>query len=191
MNAAIATTLAFVAGSLPFSVWLAQLALQKDIRGFGDGNPGASNVWRAGGRGIGAAALLCDFAKGAIPVAWAQYGLGLTGWGLTAVALAPVFGHAFSPFLRFKGGKALAVTFGIWTGLSLWLVPTVLGLCFALWLAWLKVEGWAVLAGMLTLLVVLLILQAEWVWLVVWLGNTAVLVGKHWADFARPVGREA
>ncbi|KPK05115.1 MAG: hypothetical protein AMJ56_16395, partial [Anaerolineae bacterium SG8_19] len=61
--------LAFLCGSLPLSVWLGRLVLGIDIRQFGDGNPGAANVWRAGGAKWGLTAVLLDFLKGAIPVA--------------------------------------------------------------------------------------------------------------------------
>lgn len=50
--------LAFVSGSLPFSVWIGRWGLRRDIRGVGDSNPGATNVFRAGGKGLGALALI-------------------------------------------------------------------------------------------------------------------------------------
>ena len=119
---------AFFCGSLPFSVWLGKIALRKDIRQYGDANPGAANVFRAGSKGWGAIAILLDILKGAIPVGLANYGAGITDWSLALIAIAPVAGHAFSPFLRFKGGKAIAVSLGIWCGLTLYQVPLVLGL---------------------------------------------------------------
>lgn len=178
------TAAAFLAGSLPFSVWIGWLALRTDIRGYGDGNPGATNVFRAGGRTWGALAIVLDFLKAALPVGLARFAAGLDGWPLAAVALAPIAGHAFSPFLGFHGGKALASTFGVWTGLTLWLAPTLLGLLFALWYLLLVVEGWAVIAAMLCLLPVLLVLDDP-VLVVVWTGNVALLAWKHRADLAR------
>lgn len=174
-------------GSLPFSVWVGRWALGADVRQFGDGNPGASNVFRAGGKGWGVLAVLLDGFKGAIPVGVAYFVVGLEGWGMTAVALAPILGHAFSPFLRFRGGKALATTFGVWLGLTLWWGPTALGLAFAFWRWRLTVDGWAVLAGMLTLLVVLLLVGVPPPFLGVWLGNTLILGWKHRADLRQRV----
>ena len=109
----------FGCGALPFSVWVGRLALRTDIRSYGDHNPGATNVIRAGGWQWGALALLLDYFKGAIPVGVAHFFMGLEGMALAIVALAPVLGHAYSPFLGFRGGKAVAATFGIWTGLTL------------------------------------------------------------------------
>lgn len=173
---------AFFCGSLPFSVWVGRLALQQDIRQYGDHNPGSANVYRAGGPTWGVLAVILDFFKGAIPVAIANYTSGLEGFPLVTVALAPILGHAFSPFLRFRGGKALAVTFGVWAGLSIWLVPTIMGLAFAVWLSLLDIEGWAVLAGLISLLVVMLIIGVERIWLFIWLGNTLILLWKHRQD---------
>ncbi len=103
------TALGFLSGSLPFSVWLGKLLTRSDIRRYGDGNPGATNAWRAGGWQIGVPALLLDFLKRALPVGLARFWAGVDGWGLIPIALAPVLGHAFSPFLRFRGGKAIFV----------------------------------------------------------------------------------
>jgi glycerol-3-phosphate acyltransferase PlsY len=175
---------AFLCGSVPFSVWLGRLTLRTDIRAYGDGNPGAMNVFRAGGRAWGALAIVLDFLKAALPVGVARFGAGLDGWVMALVALAPVAGHAFSPWLRFRGGKALASTFGMWTGLTLWFAPTVLGALFGVWYLLLSVEGWAVMAAMLCLLPALLLLS-EPVLIPVWLGNTALLAWKHRADLGR------
>ena len=175
---------AFFCGSLPFSVWVGRLALGKDIRHYGDHNPGATNVARAGGgKGWTAVAIILDFLKGALPVGLANFGGQLEGGALAAVAIAPILGHAFSPFLGFRGGKALAVTFGIWSGLTLWLVPTALGGFFALWLWLFKRDGLAVLLGLVSVLVMLLWLEARPAWLMAWAGTTLILAWKHRANF--------
>lgn len=171
--------LAFLAGSLPFSVWIGRVALGVDIRQVGDGNPGAANVWRTGGPLWGILAILADSLKGAIPVALANFVFQWDGWPLVLVTIAPVLGHAFSPFLGFNGGKALAVTFGVWTGLTVWVGPLLLGLAFTLWLLILQDDARAVIAGSLTQFAAFLILSADWTWLAAWVGITAVLLWKH------------
>lgn len=176
MTALLWTLLAFLCGSLPLSVWLGRLALGVDIRQFGDGNPGAANVWRAGGPFWGVLAILLDAFKGLIPVALANFYVGLDQWAMVPVTIAPIAGHAFSPFLRFRGGKALAVTFGVWTGLTIWFVPVILGFSLAFWLTFLRPEGWAVLAGSLTLFIALLLLDSPTGWLAVWLGMTLIFI---------------
>lgn len=178
-------TFAFLCGSLPLSYWIGRVFLHTDIRQYGDGNPGAANVFAAGGRWLGVAAILADGCKGLIPVALANFQGGVEGWALVAVCLAPILGHAYSPFLRFQGGKALAVSFGVWTGLTTWQGPVVLGLAFAVWLLVLKVEGWAVVAGMVTLLAFLLFTAAPWTWLAVWSGNFLIFILRHKTDLRR------
>lgn len=174
--------LSFLSGALPFSVWVGRLALQTDIRRYGDGNPGATNVVRSGGKGWGALALLLDTLKGTLPVGLAYFWAGLAGWLLVAVAVAPVAGHAFSPLLRFRGGKAVAVTFGMWAGLTLWEGPTVLGLALGLWFALVVVDGWAVILAMFSLLAYLLLARPDPVLLVIWAGNTLILAWKYRSD---------
>jgi len=119
------SVIGFLVGSIPFSLLLVRLCA-KDITKIADGNPGATNAWRACGPKIGIPALLLDFLKGVSPVYLAIL-LGLTGWKLVPIILAPPLGHAFSPWLHFRGGKSVAVTFGVWAGVTTWIVPSVLG----------------------------------------------------------------
>ena len=104
---------AFWLGACPFSVWVGRWCLGKDIRDYADGNPGAVNVFRAGGRKSGCLALTLDVAKGIPFVALAHSFFRLPEIVVVAVALSAILGHAFSPLLRFKGGKSIAVTFGV------------------------------------------------------------------------------
>ena len=104
---------AFWLGACPFSLWVGQWLLGKDIRDYANGNPGAANVFRAGDIKSGLLALTLDIAKGFPFVFIAHSFFGLTGMVTMAVGLSAILGHAFSPFLHLKGGKAIAVTFGV------------------------------------------------------------------------------
>jgi acyl phosphate:glycerol-3-phosphate acyltransferase len=110
--------IAFLSGSLPFSVWLGRLLLGVDVRQYGDGNPGAANTFRTGNKLVGVLVLALDVSKAAVPVGLAYFNLGIRGADMALIALAPILGHAFSPFLRFRGGKALATALGVWIGLT-------------------------------------------------------------------------
>ncbi|WP_123043060.1 glycerol-3-phosphate acyltransferase [Cohnella candidum] len=114
---ALWTAVSFLSGSLMFSYWLGRLA-RHNLRDVGDGNPGALNLWRAAGYPYGLTGILLDFLKGFMPVAWLVHTGALTGYEMIPAAAAPIFGHAFSPFLRGRGGKAIAVTFGVWSALT-------------------------------------------------------------------------
>jgi glycerol-3-phosphate acyltransferase PlsY len=188
LNALLWAGLGFLLGSIPFSVILGKLFLSKDIRGFGDGNPGAANVWRAGGKTpLGMLAVLLDISKGFVPVALARFWIGVSGFGLVAVALAPVLGHAFSPFLGFKGGKAVATTFGVWGGFTLLEGPLALGVSMGVIHIWQKTNAWTIMIGMLGLLVYLLLRHADPFTLSIWAGNMAIVTWKHLAELREPM----
>lgn len=178
--------LAFFCGSIPFSVWLPRLSRRTDVRQYGDGNPGATNAFRAGGAAVGLLALMLDVSKAAAPVGWAYFNLGYRGWPMALIATAPVLGHAFSPFLRFRGGKALAVAFGAWIGLTLWKlsVPALLLVLF-----WRKVvgpDGWAVLIALLSLGIIAFVWLPEPLFFAVLAGQLVILGWKHRHDLRQP-----
>ncbi len=180
------TLFAFFCGSLPFSVWIGHLVARADIRRYGDQNPGAANAWRAGGWKAGVPALLLDYLKGAVPVSLAHLLYGLSGWAVVPVALAPILGHAFSPFLRFRGGKAIAATFGVWTGLTLWAGPTLLGISLGLAYALNATDAWSALSGFFVLLPYLLLSRAPAPFWAIWAGNLALALWKHRRDLRTP-----
>ena len=112
-NAILLALAAFWLGACPFSVWVGRRLLGKNIRDYGDSNPGAANVFRVGDIKSGLIALTLDIAKG-FPFVFMAYSLfGFPEVVAMAVGLSAILGHAFSPFLRLKGGKAIAVTFGV------------------------------------------------------------------------------
>jgi glycerol-3-phosphate acyltransferase PlsY len=187
MNAVIWTAIGFLLGSIPFSVILGRVLLGKDIRQYGDGNPGGTNVGRASGKKLlGALAIAIDMAKGGVPVALAYYVFGVTGWGLTPVMLAPILGHAYSPFLKFRGGKAIAVTFGVWTALTVPFGPFVMAFGLLALNRLLTVAGWAVMAALLVLLALLAVLGLTTPpVLAAWLGTSIILALKHRSDLAQ------
>ncbi|NWG14396.1 MAG: glycerol-3-phosphate acyltransferase [Acidobacteria bacterium] len=145
----------FLSGSVPFSAILVRLFCGRSIATVGDGNPGAANAFKAGGWPVGAPALLLDFAKAAVPVTAAHYGDGVAGWWLAFVAAAPVCGHAFSPFLRGRGGKAVTATLGMWTGLTLWMGPVFLGSALTVLWRTLDSDAWAAVLGAAAVTVVM------------------------------------
>jgi len=116
--------LAYLLGSIPAGLWVARALGGPDPRQHGSGNLGAANVYRLLGWKAGALTLLGDVAKGALAVALARLTLTpLGGWQDTGVALAgaaAVLGHVFPLYLKFKGGKGVATTFGVVAVLAPW-----------------------------------------------------------------------
>jgi len=173
----------FFLGSIPFSLLLGKLFAKKDIRTVGDGNPGGTNALKAGGLKVGIPAILLDIAKGFLPVYLAQK-YGVTDWSLIPVALAPVLGHAFSPFLRFRGGKALGATGGAWVGIvGLWAFPIYGALAIPFTIIQSE-DAWSACAGMLALLGYSAFYGEPWMVALAAL-NMAVIVWTHRRDLAR------
>jgi glycerol-3-phosphate acyltransferase PlsY len=115
---------AYLLGSIPSGLLVARAFKGPDPRERGSGNLGTANLYRLLGPKAGALTLLGDVAKGALPVALAQLALTPLGaWQYTGVALvaaAAVAGHVFPLYLKFKGGKGVATTFGVIAVLAPW-----------------------------------------------------------------------
>ena len=106
----IAFLVAYLLGSIPFGFLLTQLSGRGDIREVGSGNIGATNVLRTGSKGLAAATLFLDAAKGALAVWIGQrYFLG----GESYAAAGAMIGHLYPVWLRFKGGKGVATFLGV------------------------------------------------------------------------------
>lgn len=179
MIAFLMTLFGYLLGALPFSLWIGRYLLGKDIRQFGDGNPGATNVLRAGGPAPFALALMLDITKGALPVGVAYYILGLQDWSIVPIGFAPMLGHAYSPFLNWQGGKAIAAGFGVWIGLTIWEIPLVGLTLLTIFSLLIRPSGWAVVLAMLGLLVSLLVWQQDMVLVGVWATHMALLMWTH------------
>ena len=121
--------LGYLLGSIPFGLILTRLAGTQDIRTIGSGNIGATNVLRTGRRGLAAVTLICDMLKGTVAVIIAGFYGGPDAAMLAA--LGAFLGHLFPVWLKFKGGKGVAVYIGVLIGLF-W--PAAVIFCL-LWLA--------------------------------------------------------
>jgi glycerol-3-phosphate acyltransferase PlsY len=107
---AAAAALGYLLGSIPFGWILTRLAGAGDIRDYGSGNIGATNVLRTGRKGIALLTLICDGGKGALAVAIAA---NLGDIAALAAGFAAVVGHLFPVWLRFAGGKGVATGLGV------------------------------------------------------------------------------
>lgn len=105
----------YLLGSIPFGLILARAAGLGDIRAIGSGNIGATNVLRTGHKGIAAATLLLDAAKGLTAVLIAAR---FSDVAALAAGAGAVLGHVFPVWLRFRGGKGVATTFGVMIAVS-------------------------------------------------------------------------
>ena len=127
--------LSYLFGSLPIGLMVGRMVKGIDVRDYGSGNIGASNVWRTMGPLWGIVVFLFDFCKGLFPVGMVE---GLFSpqnipvhsvWLPIGAGLAAIAGHNFSPFLKFKGGKGVATSLGVVYGLA----PGAAAIGFAVW----------------------------------------------------------
>ena len=125
----VALLIGYLLGSIPFGLILTRLAGTQDLRSIGSGNIGATNVLRTGHKGLAAATLLLDALKGTAAVIIAGYFGGPDAAMLAG--LGAFLGHLFPVWLKFRGGKGVAVYIGILIGLF-W--PAAIVFCM-IWLA--------------------------------------------------------
>ena len=170
MDSFAALGMGYLLGSVPFGLIQTKVFNAGDLRSIGSGNIGATNVLRTGSKGLAAATLLLDLAKGLLAVwlAWRWF-----PEFADMAALGAVLGHCFPVWLKFKGGKGVATTMGVSLGLA-W----PLGAAYAVtWLGMLAFTRISSLAGMTAAVAVPLVAwatgRAE---LIPVLGTIAVLV---------------
>jgi glycerol-3-phosphate acyltransferase PlsY len=125
--------LGYAVGSVPFAYLLARRA-GVDVRVAGSGNVGAANVLRTSGTPLGITVMMLDIAKGAATVLAAYAGAG-SGNSMAAAGAAAVVGHIYPVWLRFHGGKGVAVAAGVFSVLAPFAMMLAAGVFFAtVWL---------------------------------------------------------
>ncbi len=131
----------YLLGSIPFGLILTRMAGLGDVRKFGSGNIGATNVLRTGNKKLAATTLLLDALKGTAAAAIASF------WGVEAgiaAGFAAFLGHLFPVWLSFRGGKGVATYIGVLLGL----VPVMVLLFAAIWLAMAKITRYSSLSAL-------------------------------------------
>lgn len=133
----LAAVCAYLLGSINFAIIVTKLFAHKDIRDFGSGNAGLTNVLRTLGKGPAAFVLVGDFMKGVLSVIIGkllfQYLGGVTEgseWfmlGGYIGAFFAVLGHIYPVFHGFKGGKGILITAGVMLVLDPWVLCIILG----------------------------------------------------------------
>lgn len=185
----VLTFICLLSGSLMFSYWIG-LFMNVNLRQVGDGNPGAFNLWKGAGFKFGLLGVALDFLKGYLPVLLILNAGLVSGYQLIPIALAPIIGHSFSPFLKFNGGKSLAVSFGVWSALTQFRASVSLAVILALLFVVVRVlnkgkgststeDGIQTTAGFLLLSIYLLITKSPVAFIWIWLGNFLILLWKN------------
>jgi glycerol-3-phosphate acyltransferase PlsY len=185
MNGLIAVIVAYLVGGIPFGLLIVRLKTGADVRESGSGNIGATNVLRTTGPLAGILTLVLDAAKGLFAV-WLADTLthGDIFW-MSFAALAVLLGHALSPYLKFKGGKAVASflgAFGYLTPVPV-LVIVIIFLIVTVMTRYLSLGS--VSGAALYPFACFIILHPEWPVLVAAVGAAALILWRHKANIAR------
>lgn len=179
----------YLVGSIPFGVIVGRAWRGVDVRRYGSHNIGFSNVLRVLGWGPASVVFIGDVLKGAVPVvvgrellhAWGSPRADL--WMLT-IAVAPILGHSFSVFLRFRGGRAVATTLGVLLGMS-WAAALV-GL--AVWLILVGATRYISVGsiGASVAVPLYVVLTADrWQWSVFWSAIGLLVMIRHLPNIGR------
>jgi glycerol-3-phosphate acyltransferase PlsY len=182
----LALALGYLLGSIPFGLLLTRLTGAGDLRSIGSGNIGATNVLRTGRKGLAAATLLLDMAKGTAAVLLADR---LFHGNVQMPALGALLGHLYPVWLKFRGGKGVATFFGLILAFAIleelhWLAAAAYA---AIWLGTLALTRYSSAAGMSAALlapaVAALLGRFDLAWL--FLGFALLIVWKHRANLER------
>ena len=146
---AILLLASYFLGSIPFGLILTKLAGHGDIREFGSGNIGATNVLRKSGKVIALLTLIVDGGKGVLAIYIAEKFCG-DYLVLILVGVVAILGHIFPVWLDFKGGKGVATAFAVF----LMLVPTLGMLVCIIWLITLAVSRISAVAALMSFAIV-------------------------------------
>ncbi len=152
--------LAFLLGAIPFSWLLVWWLRGVDLRTVGSGNPGATNAIRIVGAKWGRLAMALDVGKGLVAV-WLVprlAGSATSGWLPAVCGCMAILGNVFCPFLRFKGGKAVATAGGVFLGLA----PYATLLTAVVFFSLLKTTRKTSIASITCAVVLPLLLTVEW-----------------------------
>jgi glycerol-3-phosphate acyltransferase PlsY len=172
--------LGYLLGSIPFGLVLTRLAGKGDVRDVGSGNIGATNVLRAGGKGLAAATLLLDCLKATAAILIAGR---LWPDTETFAAAGALIGHLYPMWLRFRGGKGVATLLGV----LIPLLPVAAAIYAAVWLGLLltaRISSVAGIAAVISAPISAAALGANSLFPML-LGFALLIVWKHRANLAR------
>ncbi|WP_262314620.1 glycerol-3-phosphate 1-O-acyltransferase PlsY [Lacticaseibacillus parakribbianus] len=183
MKLAICFVLAYLIGSIPSGVWIGRGFFHKDIRASGSHNIGTTNAYRVLGPIGGTVVLAMDILKGTLGASLpALFGI-TPHWWVLLVGLAAVFGHAFSIFIGFKGGKAVATSAGICLAYS----PLFFAFACVVFISLVLLTSMVSIASTLGMAIVTIgsLFMHDWPLTVVCFGIWVLFMIRHKDNFAR------
>lgn len=185
MNGLVATAIAYVLGSIPFGYLIVRWQKGIDVRLTGSGSIGATNVMRNLGLAGFVATFALDCAKGAAAVLLAARWTGDDARWTGAAAVAAIFGHCFPLWLKYRGGKGVATTIGVYllltpAAVGVWLM--VFGITLVLWR---YVSLGSIIASALFPALVYFLDRPPSAIVLAAAASAAIVIGKHHSNIRR------
>jgi glycerol-3-phosphate acyltransferase PlsY len=193
---ALVVVVSYLIGAVPTGYIVARAWRGVDIRDYGSGNIGATNVLRTIGRGPFIVVLIADALKGYIPTLAAWYvfqdeGTHTAHAFQVAAGIAAVLGHDFPIYIRFRGGRGVATSFGVYAALAMPLAVGMLavGIFIVLAVRYMSVMSLVTVPlGALVLFMLALVPGGDvytWTKVIFGLFATAIVVGTHIPNIRR------
>ncbi len=179
----------YLVGSIPFGVIIGRAWKGVDIRQYGSGNIGFSNALRVLGWKPAAVVFIGDALKGIVLVVIGQalfrtWNVPRSDLWLLLVGLAPILGHSFSVFLRFRGGRAVTTTLGVLIGLC-WQAALV---ALVSWLVVVAITRYISLGSITAAISVptyMLLSGKSREWLILWSAVSLLVILRHLPNMKR------
>ncbi|MDR2527731.1 MAG: glycerol-3-phosphate 1-O-acyltransferase PlsY [Synergistaceae bacterium] len=187
-NAILWMIVSYFIGSIPTGYIAARLLKGMDIREVGSGGIGATNVRRVLGQGWAVFVSVADMLKGALPLLLAGASTSTAPWFLSLAGVAAVMGHNYPVWLKFKGGKGVATTYGVVFFLWPYRSFAVTLLSGAIWYAVMTTSRYVSLASMISLLALPMffwMLSAPFAFVLAALFLAVMAVSRHSSNIAR------
>lgn len=124
----------YILGGIPSGYLITKKIKGVDIRNYGSGNPGAANVYRTVGKWAGLSTFFCDALKGAIVVVLAKFLAPEQEYLWMVCGFVAICGHMWTIFLKFRGGKGVATSAGVFGALLP--IPTIIALAVFAIIVW-------------------------------------------------------
>ena len=179
--------ISYILGAIPFSFIIGKVFKKLDLRKYGSGNLGSTNAFRVLGKKLGSLVFILDVIKAMVILLLVKNGILQEIFNTTLIhsaffGIMAVVGHCYSPFVKFKGGKAVACSLGV--VLSLTPIPAIL--CLVVFGIVLKITGYVSLSSLMATLTVFisslvqfLIQDFDWVVFPIYCFLSVLIVLRH------------
>ena len=162
------------------------LSTNQDIRSVGDKNPGGTNTLKLAGIKLGLLAIFLDIFKSFLPI-YLALNYGVDSWSLVLISVSAIIGSMFSPFLKFRGGKSLSVSCGIWMAISSGIIGPIICVMMAFSHLIQKVHIWTIIFGWIGILLWVILFSPNLEIIFLWIINFLLVMYKHKSELRQRI----